>query len=226
MKVDAHHLINKIERSKRKTISLIVTENSELVVRAPLKVGLNYINDVVESKKNWILKKIEEQKQRYVAPKEYTEYTKLLYLGKEHNLEIIQNAIYAVKYEDNVFKISSDCINHAKEYFELWYKKQARIYLTERLNSIAAEHNFVVNNVRISTADKRWGSCSSKTNINLSYKLIMAPISVIDYVIIHELAHTREMNHSTKFWAIVESIMPNYRQERLWLKQNGKKLDL
>ena len=226
MLVKKHDLINKIERSRRKTISLIVNENAELIIRAPLKVSIDYINKVVELKKKWILKKKEEQKERYVEPKTYQEGAKMLYLGNEIDLVVIPNAIFAVKYEDNVMKISSDCINHAKEYLELWYKKQAKSYLVKRLHSLAIQHNFVVNNVRISTADKRWGSCSGKSNINLSYKLIMAPPSVIDYVIIHELAHTREMNHSANFWAIVESIMPSYKQERLWLKQNGKKLDL
>ncbi len=226
MAVKANPLIDKIERSKRRTISLIVNENAELVVRAPMKVSLDYINAIVLEKAKWILKKKEEQKQRYVEPKKYTDETKLLYFGKEIDLVIIENANFAVKYEDDKFKISSDCLNHAKEYFELWYKKQASSYLKMRLHSIAKEHNFVVNNVRISTADRRWGSCSSKSNINLSYKLIMAPVSVIDYVIIHELAHTREMNHSSNFWAIVASIMPDYKKERMWLKDNGKKLDL
>ncbi len=104
-----------------------------------------------------------------------------------------------------------------------FYKKQAHDYIKTRCEELAREYGFVFKNIRITSAMARWGSCSSKKNLNFSYRLVMAPKLVIDYVIVHELCHLREMNHSKKFWKQVEQIMPEYKEHEKHLKEKGWK---
>jgi len=103
-------------------------------------------------------------------------------------------------------------------------KKEAKEYIKTRVAKIAEENGFKYNNIRITSAKTRWGSCSSRKNLNFSFYLIWAPKQTIDYVIVHELAHLREMNHSKNFWNIVENIMPDYKEHKKWLREHGNKL--
>ena len=104
------------------------------------------------------------------------------------------------------------------------YKNKFKEIALPRVAYFANKHNLMVNQVRIKNQKTMWGSCSSKNNINLNYLLLMAPMKFIDYVIIHELVHTIHRNHSIDFWSSVESIMPEYKEHKLWLKVNGYKL--
>ena len=97
-------------------------------------------------------------------------------------------------------------------------RKQAKAYLTRRVTSLAAEHGFHFNDIRFSNAGTRWGSCSSKGTLSLNIWLMQLPFELIDYVLIHELCHTRQMNHSPQFWLQVEAILPNYKELRRTLK--------
>lgn len=102
-----------------------------------------------------------------------------------------------------------------------WYKKVAKEYLTKLVIELANKYKFQINTIRIKDVKTRWGSCSSYRNINLNYRLIMAPQRVIEYVIIHELCHLKEMNHSERFWNEVQKRMPDYREMVIHLKERG-----
>lgn len=101
---------------------------------------------------------------------------------------------------------------------------QAVEYIPKRVKYYAEKENFVYNKITIKNLVSRWGSCSTKGNLNFNCLLMLTPDYVIDYVVVHELCHLREMNHSEKFWAEVEKIMPDYQRAELWLKQNGGNL--
>lgn len=101
---------------------------------------------------------------------------------------------------------------------------QAVEYIPKRVKYYAEKENFVYNKITIKNLVSRWGSCSTKGNLNFNCLLMLTPDYVIDYVVVHELSHLREMNHSEKFWAEVEKIMPDYQRAELWLKQNGGNL--
>lgn len=103
------------------------------------------------------------------------------------------------------------------------YKKEARAYIVPKVQEYAAKFGFTYNNIRITSATTRWGSCSSKKNLNFSYRLILTPKEAVDYVIVHELCHLRQMNHSKKFWDEVAAIMPEYKKHEQFLKQQGYK---
>lgn len=101
---------------------------------------------------------------------------------------------------------------------------QAVEYIPKRVKYYAEKENFVYNKITIKNLVSRWGSCSTKGNLNFNCLLMLTPDYVIDYIVVHELCHLREMNHSEKFWAKVEKIMPDYQRAELWLKQNGGNL--
>ena len=104
------------------------------------------------------------------------------------------------------------------------FADQAVEYIPKRVKYYAEKENFVYNKITIKNLVSRWGSCSTKGNLNFNCLLMLTPDYVIDYIVVHELCHLREMNHSEKFWAEVERIMPDYQRAELWLKQNGGNL--
>lgn len=106
------------------------------------------------------------------------------------------------------------------------YRHAAKEYITKRADYFADQLGVTYNTITIRDQKTRWGSCSSKGNLSFNWRLILAPPKVLDYVVVHELCHRREMNHSPRFWALVESVMPDYKQHRKWLKDNGDKLVL
>ncbi len=106
------------------------------------------------------------------------------------------------------------------------YRQAAKEYIPKRVAYYAGLLGVDYNTITIRDQKTRWGSCSSKGNLSFSWRLILAPPKVLDYVVVHELCHRREMNHSPRFWALVESIIPDYKTHRKWLKENGEKLSI
>lgn len=115
---------------------------------------------------------------------------------------------------------------YRKEQLEKWYRKEAAAVFGEKAEEFAQALSVSFQDIRIKDQKSRWGSCSSKRNMNFNWRLLMAPEPVCDYVIIHELCHLIHMNHSPDFWNLVESVCPDYRQYKKWLKENGKQLYL
>lgn len=139
--------------------------------------------------------------------------------------KFIKPNVLMIGSELHIFRAENSNLDY-KHVLELWLKKQSKAYLLSRVKELAALYEFEYNRVSIRDQNTRWGSCSSLKNLNFSWRLYLAPPDVSDYVIIHELAHTKQMNHSKSFWAIVEDIMPNYKVCRRWLKENGRSLKL
>ena len=104
---------------------------------------------------------------------------------------------------------------------EVQYRKEARRRITERAAYFAEKMGVDYGRIAIKAAKTRWGSCSAQGNLNFHWKLILMPPAILDYVVVHELAHRIEMNHSPRFWTQVERILPDYRERRRWLKENG-----
>jgi predicted metal-dependent hydrolase len=217
--------IDKLVRSKRKTLSLIVETDGTLTVRAPSRMKEADIRGFIEAKTDWIKRKQARAWKEALAPRHYVEGETFLYLGKEIPLRLVTDGKPALV-KDRVFKLTRSAQPRAASLFEAWYKKQARAVLTERVEFFAHKYGFEVGKIRISSARTRWGSCSAKSTLSFTWRLVMAPPEVIDYVVVHELCHLRELNHSRSFWAQVEAILPDYRSCRKWLKENGGKLHL
>jgi predicted metal-dependent hydrolase len=219
--------IDKIIRSKRRTIALEVSRDARLIVRAPYRTPLHFIEKVVLKKRFWIKEKQEFVRDRCkkVIPKEFISGEGFLYLGNMYKLEFIDNPNAPIVF-NNGFQISRKYFDTAKEILIAWYKEQACKKITERVNWHSSLSGLKYNKIKITDAQRRWGSCSAKGNLNFSWRLIMAPLRVIDYVVVHELAHIEEKNHSKDFWSKVKIMMSDYEQHRDWLKENRHLLDL
>lgn len=113
---------------------------------------------------------------------------------------------------------------HKRECLEKWYRREAMLIIREKAEEFAESLSVHFKDIRIRDQKSRWGSCSSKGNLNFNWRIIMAPEPVCDYVVIHELCHLVFMDHSVNFWNLVERICPDYRQYKKWLKENGKQL--
>ena len=213
---------NKIIRSKRKTLSLTINENAELIIRAPKRLSIEKIQDFINEKENWINRKkrlIENQIKDVTS-----NHNKLLYLGNLFPINVEQNASKELFFTGEEFIANSIEPDSLSLSIKKWYKNKFKEIALPIVAYFANKHNLMVNQVRIKNQKTMWGSCSSKNNINLNYLLLMAPMGVIDYVIVHELVHTIHRNHSTDFWDSVESIMPEFQEHKRWLKKNGYKL--
>ncbi len=213
--------IDKIIRSKRKTLAIEIARDASLIVRAPEKTSFDYIEKVVFRKRFWIQNKQKVAKEKYqrITPKEFVNGEGFLYLGDTYRLSIVARGDVPLSL-DKEFRLSRTHLSHAKQVFIAWYKKQAYQKIRERLDWYSALSGLKYNKFAITDAQKRWGSCNVKGNLHFTWRLIMTPLKVIDYVVIHELVHLTEKNHSKKFWSKVKTLLPDYERYREWLKEN------
>ena len=217
--------INKLVRSERKTLALIVETDGTLTVRAPIRMKEADIRKFIEAKQDWIKRKRAKAREVASHARQYVDGETFWHLGKKVPLRIVSTGKPALVM-DGSFKLTKSARSKAESVFTTWYREQARTVLTERVEFFARKYGFKIGKIRISSARTRWGSCSSRDTLSFTWRLVMAPPDVIDYVVVHELCHLKEMNHSKAFWARVEAILPDYKAHRKWLKDNGSKLQL
>jgi len=215
--------IEQIIRSKRKTISIEVRPGGGVIVRAPLHTPEKQIFAILEMRADWIRKAQSQQNARQpYRPHGYVDGEMFWYLGKQYPLKIVERGTPALKFQPGQgFLLSKAHSVDAQKVFVEWYRKQTRKVVSEHITKYQKAYNFKVGALRINSARTRWGSCSGKNNLNFTYRLIMAQPSAVEYVVVHELAHTRVKNHSTAFWHLVTEIYPDWKRERAYLKKNG-----
>ncbi len=211
-----------IIRSKRKTLSLQINQDAELIIRAPQRLADKEIQAFIAEKSSWIEKKQQQTKSQITEKYRFEDGEMFLYLGNSYPLAI-SSENNGLSFNGEVFELNVDSAD-ASTAFREWYKKQFKDIALPRIDYFANQHNLTFNNVQLKSQKTLWGSCSSSNNLNFNYLLIMAPMSVIDYVIVHELSHTIHKNHSSDFWGLVEAILPEYKSAKKWLKDNGHKL--
>jgi len=217
----------KLTRSKRKTISIKINEDSTLEVKAPLHLSQEKIDSFVNSKEKWIAKHTDEIFKKYQLKREFNlnfnDY--VLVRGEKTYIHPIEGNTASYDKEKRIFYIP-EIANSAqiKEILIKLYKLIAKSYIHERVAFFSKQMSVKPTGIRITSAKTRWGSCSGKNSVNFSWKLIMADDEIIDYVVVHELGHIKQHNHSPKFWNIVESIIPDYRKQKEKLKILGENL--
>lgn len=214
--------IDKLIRSHRKTIGLQITNDARLIVRAPYLASENYIQKLIQRKESWIKAKQEyfSQRQNKALIRKFLPGEEFLYLGQSYPLILYENLPKAIVL-DRALMISPLVLGNARDHIENWYKNQALEYITQKVTYYIQMTGLKYQSIRINSAATRWGSCGYKDTLNFTWRLIMAPARVVDYVIIHELMHLKQKNHSRQFWAEVARMIPDYKQDEHWLKNNG-----
>jgi predicted metal-dependent hydrolase len=219
--------IDQLLRSSRRTIALIIQPDGTLLVRAPLRMPDNIIQEFVEDHVDWIhRKKLLIRSVPSLQKKEFREGELFFFIGNKYPLNIHEKNLKNISLLKEGFQISRFRLPSARDLFINWYKVEARKLITSRVKLQGQANGFSWHKIRISSARTRWGSCSSRGNLSFTWRLVMAPLEVIDYVVVHELVHTRIKNHSPAFWHRVAEIIPDYKKHVNWLKKNGRTLSL
>ena len=219
----------KIKISKRKSLAIQINSATEIIVRAPLKFSVKKIENFVQEKQDWILlhqKKL-GQKTNLSAPKKYIDDEAFMFLGKKYQLKIRQALANKVELIGSRFLLHSTHPknkNKNKKLIDDWYKNQAEKIFNERLiecKKTAEKIDIEVDNkIKLRRMKSRWGSCSIDSEITLNIHLVCAEETCIDYVILHELCHIREHNHSKRFYALMDIVMPDWKQVKKQLNNS------
>jgi len=209
-----------LERRQRRTVGLKITQTG-LVIHAPKRISQSQLEDIIVQKADWVLRKLASVTANKIPEIQWQHGEQLLFLGNAITLTIEHNTrSKAVEYEPGVLQLAmpnQDEVLIARKVVQ-WYKKQAITDFTRRLEIFSSKLGVKFTSLTLSNAASRWGSCNSKKEIRLNWRLLQAPPHIINYVVCHELAHIKEMNHSAKFWATVASIFPDYKAAEKELK--------
>lgn len=200
---------------------MYINSDAELIVRAPFNTSEKTINKVVLKYRDRLQKTQKEVQLKNLKfnKKEFVDGEKFFYLGNYYNLKLVDNQEILFDFKDE-FLLSKKCLSQARDIFIIWYKRSAYEKISQRVEWYAQKNGFEYNKINITNAQKRWGSCSHRGNLSFSWRLIMAPLPIIDSVVVHELAHLEVKNHSKTFWNKVGNLDPEYKEHKNWLKNN------
>ena len=217
-----------VKRSSRRTkITITIERDRAVVVHAPNHASDEAIARIVEAKRYWIYEKTGHGRKYTDRPhppgKELVNGESALYLGRSYRIEIVDNETECIRF-DQRFLVPASRACH-KGVMREWYIARAKERILPRVVKQARELGVSFGQARIVDSRYRWGSCTVRDNINLNWRLIKAPIFVIDYVIAHELAHLLESNHTPRFWNIVKTQAPTMDRARDWLREHGQILE-
>lgn len=213
-----------IIRTKRKSIALVVNSEGELIVRAPYVVSNAEIMGFVEKKQGWLKKKCSAVKvfDEKHSPITMSDGDTVVYLGNDYMVDVCD--IVNITLDGTQILVPAKA--NSKQILLDWYKKKAISLFIERVDCYSKTMGVSPNVVKITEAKTRWGSCSQNNNLNFAWRLVMCPIPVIDYVVVHELSHITYKNHNKEYWTRVKTVLPNYKEQQEWLKTNRKLMEI
>jgi predicted metal-dependent hydrolase len=224
-----------LRRSSRRSIGFMIDDDG-LRVTAPKRVTLADVDNAIRAKQRWILNKLHERGERRIQraqkpPLEWVDGAQLPYLGGELTLRLCEAERSHCTFDPLTRELSVGMVPglsewQLKERIRLWYHSEAKRLFALRMDHFAPQLGVSYNAMTLSSAGSRWGSCTIEGNIRLNWRLIHYPLGLIDYVVVHELSHLREMNHSPAFWATVGSVYPDYDGARLALRKRSHEMPL
>lgn len=201
--------------------------SAQLIVRAPLNTPKEAIDKLVRHKQVWINSKMQliKRQSEIHSEKKIIDGEGFLFLGKWLKLSL-RSDIAEACLQSNELLIPKVEASTASKMIESWYKEQAKMILKNRVEWFVNCYSFSYRRILITNAKSRWGSCGETGTLNFSWRLITAPMEIIDYVVIHELCHTIEKNHSEQFWIKVRTVFPNYKKAIKWLEENQRLMEI
>jgi predicted metal-dependent hydrolase len=217
-----------IKKSKRKTVSIFVERDGSVSALVPSNLDDEEIASILKAKEYQIHRNLAQWLQlneRHVT-REYVNGQSFLYLGRNYRLKLVDDKLGELKFSKGYFLLSKDELSNAEQYFIDFYRNK----LKEKIKSLIIRYKEQLgvspNDIKVMELKNRWASCSAKGNINFHWKCAMAPMDVLQYIIVHELAHLIHLNHTKEFWNEVDKVLPKYEEQMNWLKLNGVGMSL
>ncbi len=219
--------------SERKTTDIVIERNGAVAVRPPNDYSPEQVDAVVESKRMWIYRNLAEWKDlnSTAVVREWVNGETFLYLGRSYRLSLVSEQDCGLKLIEGRFCLLRGLIDKggptsAKLAFEHYYTTKGMDRIRQRVKCFAEKVGVVPASVKIKDMSYRWASCSKNNALTFHWKCMMAPPKIIDYIVVHELCHIHHRNHTDAFWNEVDKIMPDYRERKNWLRNNGANMDL
>ncbi|MDU5110378.1 MAG: SprT family zinc-dependent metalloprotease [Clostridium sp.] len=202
----------------KKNISIKINGNKEICVYAPIGISYDYIEELLKSKENWIIKNI-----KMIDTNNLNDGTYIIYRGRKFLKIVEESIIEEIVIKDDLIIIRSrnTDIHYVNDLISSWYLENVNNVILNRVNTLSSKYNLLPSKVLIRNQKSRWGSCNSRREIRLNWRLVLMPDYVMDYIIIHELCHLKHMNHSNSFWSLVYKLDPDFQKSKEWLKENG-----
>ena len=227
------YAVRKSKRAKRVSLRFHPERGFELVV--PLRQRIADAEAIWRENQSWALRMLERARKAEARPmfrRQYHDGATMPYLGRPLVMRLVGSLDAAridikmtpERFEVRLPQCSVDDQDLWRDGFERMYRRMARAYLPRRVEALAAARGFEYRQIRIKNQKTRWGSCSAKRNLNFNLRLMMTPPAAIDYIIIHELCHLVELNHSPRFWDLVARHCPEHERWRRWFKDNSSQL--
>lgn len=213
-----------IIRSRRRSISVEITREGAIVVKAPILAPKFIVNQFLRERADWIEKTYAKISQKKAVKKQYVEGEEFLFLGKTYKLKLYDGI--KIGFRDNYLYFPKASLFRAEKELTMWYLQQANILITKRVNFHAKKMDAEYEDLLFSDTKSKWGTCFPDNSLQFNWRLIMTPLMVLDYVVIHELTHTTEKNHGDAFWRKVRLYTPAYKQHRKWLSDNAHLLQV
>jgi len=217
----------------RKTTDIVIERNGIIAVRPPKDFSPEQVDAVVESKRMWLYRNLAEWRDLNATAvvREWVNGESFLYLGRSYRLSLLAGQDDDLKLKEGRFCLNRALIDQggegaARRIFETFYSSKGEKRIRERIAHFAPKVGVKPTGMSVKELGYRWASCSKGNSLSFHWKCMMAPPKIIDYMIVHELCHMRQRNHSDAFWNEVDKVMPDYRERKEWLRRHGARLDL
>ncbi len=213
---------------RRKTVSIFIERDGSVRVLAPASTSDETIETAIKSKEYLIFTKLAKWKElnQGRVNREYVNGQSFLYLGRNYRLKLTENQDVPLKISGGFFLLDIRHLSKAEKVFKEFYKEKALLKIKERMKVHEDKFPTKPTAIKVLELRNRWASWTPKDGLNFHWKCIMAPVSVLDYIIMHEMVHLKYPNHSTDFWNELDKKMPDFREQENWLKRNGVKMSL
>lgn len=217
-----------LSRSQRKTASIYIERDGRVSVMAPDQWSDEQVQHVLERKRAWIYRGLAEWEDLNATrvEREFVSGEGFLYLGSSYRLTLVERQNEPLTLKDGWFRLRADEVANAPERFKDFYRTKGLDRLPRRVAYYQVKMGVEAIGVRVMELKNRWASCSSDHKINFHWKCLMAPMRILDYIVVHELAHLLHEHHTQAFWGTVDKVMPDYRDRKEWLRVNGAGMDL
>jgi predicted metal-dependent hydrolase len=217
---------------RRKTVAITVDTRAGVVVTAPRDTPVTRLDGIVHRKAAWVVERLRAvgRLEGPLPAREFVSGESYLYLGRHYRLKVVPGAPGVARLTGGWLHVTAGAGRTAKraagvrQTIEAWYRTHAQDRLPERAALLAARVGVSTPQVLVREQPKRWGSCDARGAIRINWRIIQAPMRLVDYVIAHELVHLRERNHTRAFWSLIGRVVPDYDRRREELKMLGSRL--